>query len=161
MNRRGFSLIELLLVTAITVIIAGSGFLLIGNRRALTDLDATTGVIVASLREAQQNAQASASSTAWGVRFDNAAGAASFSVFASSTYASSSVTSFSRLPAGIAYATSSLFVGSAREVVFGNGTGLVADKGVSVVVRTLKGNAAYEISVSQVGLVAASSTSAN
>lgn len=66
----GFTLMELVLVIAILGIIAGFGF---GNYAGFlrqSSLDSAANQIIATLREAQANTQASSEGFAWGAYFD-------------------------------------------------------------------------------------------
>src|SRR3989304_2249315 len=67
---RGFTLMELVLVIAILGIIAGLGMGSYANFLRQGSLDSAANEIVATLRKAQTNSQASSEDYAWGVYFD-------------------------------------------------------------------------------------------
>ena len=68
--KKGFTLMELVLVIAILGIIAGLGIGNYANFLRQSSLDSAANEIVAKLREAQTNSQASSDNYAWGVEFD-------------------------------------------------------------------------------------------
>lgn len=67
---KGFTLMELVLVIAILGIIAAFGYGSYANFLRQSSLDSAANEIIAVLREAQANAQASNEGYAWGVYFD-------------------------------------------------------------------------------------------
>jgi type II secretory pathway pseudopilin PulG len=160
MNRRGFSLVELVAVIGIAIILATVAFIYVGGRQGTSELDASASQIVALLRQAQQNALASASSTPWGVHFDNTTSTtAYFALYASSTWSPAAEVSRASLSSRISYSTSSLAVGQTRNVLFAQGTGRVATS-TSIAIRVNGSNRAYQIDVSPSGLVQTSTTTA-
>ncbi len=155
MNQRGFSLIELVAVVGIAMVLGTVAFIYVGGRQGTSELDASVSQIVASLRQAQQNALASASSTPWGVHFDNTTSTtAYFALYASSTWSPAAEVSRASLSSRISYDTSSLDVGQTRDVLFEQGTGRVATT-TSIVVRVNTSDRAYQIDISPSGLVEA------
>jgi prepilin-type N-terminal cleavage/methylation domain-containing protein len=121
--RRGFTLIELILVIGIIVIL---GFLVLPNiigRRSSSALQITAKELAATLREASARALAESSSSAWGVRVDNVVSSSPFFAEFAGTYSTSTVVVRISLPSGVKYATSSVPLGSALEILFGQGTG--------------------------------------
>lgn len=116
--QKGFTLIELLLTVGIIVLITGVAFLNLSPRRNAADLSNTAGQITAFLREAQNNAMAQAQGVAWGVYFSNVTSTAPFYALFSSSYSTSTTVSYARLPATVAYATSTLAVGATTSITF-------------------------------------------
>src|SRR3990172_10423181 len=67
---RGFTLMELVLVIAVLGVIAGLGMGSYANFLRQGSLDSAANEIVATLRKAQTNSQASSEGTGWGIWFD-------------------------------------------------------------------------------------------
>src|SRR3972149_8971173 len=67
---KGFTLMELVLVIAVLGVIAGLGIGNYANFLRQSSLDSAANEIVATLRKAQTNSQASSEDYAWGVYFD-------------------------------------------------------------------------------------------
>lgn len=156
MSRKGFSLLELTIAIGIMAIIASAGSLLLTRSRASSEVK-TAGIrVTALLRQAQQSAIQRASSTSWGVRFDNTTTTApSVVMFASSTYATSSVVSTYALSSRVRFATSSIAAGATRDIVFAVGTGYPTATS-SIVISAITGTTTVTISVSEVGVITVS-----
>lgn len=71
MKKSGFTLIEMLLVLAITVILATVGLLSLSGVRQRQSLDLAGKSLIAFLRDAQQKSISQESGNAWCVRLDN------------------------------------------------------------------------------------------
>lgn len=70
-SRRGFTLIEILIVVGIGAILAGFTMVSLFGKRNVDSLNATVRQMATTLREAQSRAVAQSSSTDWGVAFLN------------------------------------------------------------------------------------------
>ncbi|MGC9968459.1 MAG: prepilin-type N-terminal cleavage/methylation domain-containing protein [Minisyncoccia bacterium] len=119
--KKGFTIVELLIVIGIIAIITTVSVLTLFNWHSTAVLTSTTKQIGALLREAQSNTMAQNQGAAWGVHFDNTTSTAAFySLFYTfnGTYASSTRVGQYPLPAGICYATSSVNVGSSTDIIF-------------------------------------------
>lgn len=156
MSRKGFTIVELMTAVALLAIIATVSFLALSRRSASSDVKNAASQVVATLRQAQQSAIQRASSTAWGVRLDNTTSTSPrVLVFASSTYATSSVISSFALPARARYATSSIAAGASKDIVFSIGTGMPVTTS-SVVLVGSTGTTTVTITVNAVGVVTVS-----
>ena len=115
----GFTLIEALVVLAVIAVIAVitfSGFLG-GAHQA--DVSSTAQQIVASAREAQSNSTSQFKGMTWGIHFENATNTAPFyAVFTGNSYAAGTVESTYRLPADVAFVSSTLAPGAKIDVTF-------------------------------------------
>src|SRR3989344_8198221 len=78
MARRGFTIIEIMLVIGIIVALAVVGVLNLTGRRGQTEFDSTVRQISALLRDAQVRSVAQASDKGWGVHFENSTTTAPF-----------------------------------------------------------------------------------
>lgn len=119
--KRGFTLIEVLVVIGLVAVIATISTISLLNGRRKADLDTTVKQVASLLREAQSNSASQSKGAQWGVHFDNTnSNAAFYSLFysANGTYASSTSMGQYELPSDICYATSSVAVGSSTDVIF-------------------------------------------
>lgn len=122
--RTGFTLVELILIIALMVVIVMISILALGGRKGTTELEGITKQIVSQLREAQSKSASQVNSTTWGVRIDNATSGAYFGGYSSSTYATTTRSGYTRLPRNIRYVTSTLPVGTYREITFSQISGI-------------------------------------
>lgn len=115
MRRSGFTIVELLIVLSIIVIVGVTiSFNLVG-RRSTAELSLTTQRIAALLRQAQSRSMSQVSSTSWSVHMDNGS-MPYYSLFASSTYATSSEDSRFALPTTLRFG--SVAQGNTADVFF-------------------------------------------
>jgi prepilin-type N-terminal cleavage/methylation domain-containing protein len=136
-KQQGFTLVELMLVIGITAVLALVSMTYLLGRRGGQELDGTTRHIVALLKEAQSKSLSFASSSAWGVHFQDVSATnttAFYALFANS-YATATTVGFYRLPNSVIYASSTNGWNS-LDVVFGVGTG-VPTTGASIKVQSI------------------------
>lgn len=119
----GFTLIELLLVIGLTIVLAVTALIYFGGSRSSTELDATAKIAVSFLRESQSRSVSQASSSAWGVHFENSTSTAPFFSLFAGSYSSSTAISMYRLPASVFYTSSTLAAGGALNILFSTSTG--------------------------------------
>ncbi len=154
-RRSGFSMIEILIVVAFTLVLAGTlAFNLVGYRNR-TNLDSAAKQISALLRTAQSRSAAQESSAAWGVYLENSAAAPPFYALFRGTYSSSTTEGRYTLPAAVNYSTSSIAEGSSLEVTFAPISG-APSAAVSITLNLSAGGsiiATSTITVSSSGLV--------
>jgi len=149
--KKGYTLAELLIVIAIIVIVSLVSLTSFVNRRNQGQLSTTAATMAALLREAQSRSVAQASSTAWGVHFDN--GAPPFFALFPVPYSPSSRISYYPLPGLLGYVTSSLAAGSSKEITFSQLSGAAMGSS-SIAVYLLQSPAVSStISVSAAGAV--------
>ena len=100
--KKGFTLLETLIVVGVTIVIAGVGISsYVGQQRSRL-LDDTAREIVGYLRYAQQKSIAQEDGNQWGVHFENPADGNDFyALYAGETYSSPMETKY--LPAGITF----------------------------------------------------------
>lgn len=145
---------ETMIVLAIIAILSTAALTNFFGSRNKADLDGVTQQIAALLREAQSDSMAQSQGVSWGVHLENPTTATPFySLFASSTYSTSTVVGYYRLPASVGYLTSTLAQGSAINITFSalNGTA-----SASTTIRLYSRNAASlssTISVASSGAV--------
>jgi hypothetical protein len=112
------------------------------GRRNRAELDAATAQIVALLREAQSRSVVQVSSTNWGVHFENGAATTPFyALFAGPVYATATRAGYYRLPPHVVYVSSTVPVGSAKDITFVQLSG-VASASTSVGLYLVGGSAA-------------------
>lgn len=123
-RRRGFSLVELLVVVGIVVAIAGISILSLSGRSSETDLNNAVNQISVTLREAQSRSISQSEGTQWGVHFANTSAPTDpFYGMFSSSYSALSEKTHNRLPNGVAYSPNTLAVSSTKDVTFSQITG--------------------------------------
>lgn len=152
--KKGYSLAETLIVTAIIVILAAVSMVSFVNRRNQSQLSSTASSMAGLLREAQSRSVAQSSSTSWGVHFENSTTTSPFFALFASQYASSSNYGYYALPAWVGYATSSIGSGSYAEVKFSQISGtLIGSSSISIHLRQSNSEASSTISISGAGAV--------
>jgi len=123
--RKGFTLVELLLVFGIMIVLGSVVFATLSARRSNADLTATVQQVVTLLRQAQsdavsqKNGTVSGSSISWGVHFENSTSVTPFyALFTGGAYSKTSTVSYYSLMQSVAYQTSTLASGATRDVIF-------------------------------------------
>lgn len=138
-KRTGTTLVELMVVMAIIAAISLFGFLSLYGRKGATDLTSTTQQIASLLSEARSRSVSQSSSTSWGVHFGNPSGGTPFfALFSTSTYSTSTMIGYYKLPATLVYATSSISLGSTKDITFNQISGL-ASASTSVTLFVMSG----------------------
>lgn len=123
-RRRGFSLIEMVIVIAIIVILSVVTIVALSGKKNSNDLSSAVSQAVALLNEAQSRSVSQANDVSWGVHFANPTNTAPFYALFSSAYSSTSTLGFYRLPSDVGYATATLPLGSSTNVIFNQISGL-------------------------------------
>ena len=117
MDKKGFTLLELVIVVAIMTTGATVGFLSLGRYSAKRNLDSTLNGVAAMLRDTQKRAMTQQGGSAWGVRFTNGAGNADvYQVFASSSYVTSTIKETGYLRNNVVF--SEPFSGTSTDISF-------------------------------------------
>lgn len=102
--KKGFTLLELILVVAITSILATVGISSYVNHSRSKLLDTTSQEVVSYLRYAQHKSMAQEGGNQWGIHFENSdAGGDFYGLYKGITYSGSEETRY--LPKGISFAT--------------------------------------------------------
>lgn len=103
-TRKGFTLMEVLIVAGITIVIAGIGISSYVGQQKTKLLDNTAKEIVGYLRYAQQKSISQEEGSQWGVHFENSTDGRDFyALYTGETYSSPTETKY--LPAGITFQT--------------------------------------------------------
>lgn len=152
--KKGYTLAEMLIVLGIIVILALVSMTSFVTRRNQSQLTSTAATMAALLREAQSRSVAQASSTSWGVHFENSTNTSPFFALFASPYASSSQAGHYSLPAWVGYVSSSIRAGSYAEVRFAQISGFASGSS-SIAVYLLQGNprVSSTISISTAGAI--------
>lgn len=133
--KKGFTIIELVVVMAILVVIVVVSVVSLSGSRAKEDIMSATQQIAASLREAQSDSVSDEKGTAWGVYFSNSTATQPFYAFiSSSTYSTSTTVGYYQLPRTVVYATSTLAQGATLTISF---TPIIGTASVSTTIGLL------------------------
>jgi len=117
--KRGFTLIELIVVFGIILAISVVSFSILANRKTSTDLTATTQQVVGLLRQAQSDAMAQEGDVPLGVHFSNATNTTPFyALFTTSYSTTTTVGGPYQLPPTVAYRTTTLASGATLDIIF-------------------------------------------
>jgi len=117
MAKQGFSIIELLTVIGIIVFIVAVSFLSLSSSRRKASFDHTKVRMVTLLGDAQSRSVNQENGLAWGVHFENSSTSPFYSLF-SGTYMSAGERGHYALPSDIGYVSTSIAVGSSKEIMF-------------------------------------------
>lgn len=124
-GRRGFTLLELIVVVAIIVLITVITTLNLNSGKNNLDLIDATKQVAILLRQAQSNATAQKNGTSWGVHFENSSTTAPsfYALFDASNYSTSSIIDRYNLPSRVAYLPATIAYGATLDVIFAQITG--------------------------------------
>ncbi|MDI6734239.1 MAG: prepilin-type N-terminal cleavage/methylation domain-containing protein [Patescibacteria group bacterium] len=93
-SKRGFTLIELMIVAVFLMIIGSIGFFTLRNQQ-LGNLESDARIIVSRLSQAQARSRAGVSGNSWGIYFDNITPSSAFyALFQGSLFTTSTETYF-------------------------------------------------------------------
>ena len=154
-SRSGFTLLEILIVLAIVGIVAGAARLLIVPQAGIyqQDLNSATIQVVSDLREAQSNAMAQDRDVNWGVYFSNVTSTAPFYALYYTSYSTSTMVNYLRLPASLAYATSFLALGATTSINFNIISGFPTASATIVIYARNQPNLSSTIYVNTTGCI--------
>ena len=150
--RKGFTLVELILVFGIMIALGAVVFANLAGKQNNTDLTSTTQRVATLLRQAQndavvqQNVSGQGSGVSWGVHFSNTS-PSPFYVLFSGSYSVSSTVGYYTLPPTVAYRTSTLASGATLDVIFSPITG-AASPSTSIGFYMPKENTAFSSTIS-------------
>ena len=150
-RRSGYTFVELLLVIGIIAILGAVTLVNLANPTGTRDVTSTAERIAALLREAQSRSVSQASSTSWGVRFDN--GASPFYALYGGTYATSSREAYYALPATVGFSTSTIAADGFIEISFAQRSGSPAGSSTVGIYSIRDPATSSTISVASSGMV--------
>jgi type II secretory pathway pseudopilin PulG len=145
--RKGFTLVELILVLGIMIAVAAVVFANLAGRRSDVDITSATQQVATLLRQAQSDAVEQESGAAWGVRFSNATNTVPFYALFSGSYSTATVAGYYPLPSTVAYQTSTLASGATLDIIFSPISG-AASVATSVGFYMPKQNTAFSSTIS-------------
>jgi prepilin-type N-terminal cleavage/methylation domain-containing protein len=117
--KKGFTLVEILVVIALIVAVGAVVFANLGTRKVDTDLVTTDQQIGSLLRQAQVDAMEQESDASWGVYFSNATNTEPFYELFTGSYSTSTVVGYPYLlPTTVSFVTSTLASGATTSVTF-------------------------------------------
>ena len=117
--RKGFTLIELVVVFALMLALGAVMFANLSGKKSTTDLMATSQQVGVLLRQAQQDAMGQESDVAWGVHFANPTGTTPFYALFTTSYSTTTIVGKQYLlPSTVSYTTSTLAAGATLDVIF-------------------------------------------
>lgn len=123
-RRKGFTLVELVVVGTFTVILGVVAVVSLFGWREQKELNATARQIATVLREAGSRAMVQSRGTVWGVHFDNTDPSQPYyALFFGSTYDPSNRISYHRLPSSIRFDADTLGTGTDKDIIFNQITG--------------------------------------
>jgi prepilin-type N-terminal cleavage/methylation domain-containing protein len=142
MQRKGFTLIEIMIVISMIAVIGTIATLNLFGKRSTADLTSTTQDMAALLRQAQSDSLSEKQGASWGVHFDNTDPSHPFySLFSTTnaTYASSSEVGHYTLPSDMCYVTSTVSSGGTLDIIFSQVSGAPITGASSSVTLQLSG----------------------
>jgi len=153
-ERRGFTVIELVLVLGIIAVLSFVSFLGLSGRKSKTQLDGAAKQMVSLLREAQSRSVSQSGSIIWGVRFENSTTTSPFyALFSGNSYSTSTEMGHYALPSDIVYTTSTLAAGAIVDITFAQISG-AASTSTSVGIHLFsQPNSSSTITVSSSGSI--------
>ncbi|MBN2197711.1 prepilin-type N-terminal cleavage/methylation domain-containing protein [Candidatus Wolfebacteria bacterium] len=151
-QKKGFSLIELIISIAILAIVSSVGFINIINYKNRQTLVSNAREIVTILRNAQDRSLSQEGGSRWGVYFENPVeGVGFFELFQGSSYSSNAVSLKSSLASSVQFDIP--LAGSSSTVVFSPVTGL-PDKVLDIEISLIgKPSVSSTISVNSAGKI--------
>ncbi len=145
--KRGFTLIELIVVMALILAIGTVVVVNLAGRRTDTDLVVTTDQIETLLRQAQSDSMSQEGNASWGVYFSNLTSTAPFYTLFSGSYATGTIAGQYLLPSSVAYQPATLPLGTTMSVMFSQVSG-AASASTTIGLYMPKENAAFSSTIS-------------
>ena len=151
-NRKGFSLIEIIISISILAIISSSAFVWFINYQRQTELDSVSKIIISVLRDAQSRSTSGTDNKKWGVLFDNSNNKLILFRDEGFGYATATIKEENYLSQFIKIDESSLAEGC-NEIIFINSKGNTAKNCVIKIVDLGNDNNFINISITSLGLI--------
>ena len=151
-NKKGFSLIEILISISILAVISSSAFIWFVSYQRQTELDSASKIIRSALRDAQSRSISGKDNKRWGVLVDNSNN--KFVLFRDegSGYATATIKEENYLSQFLKIDENSL-AGGCDEIIFINSKGNTAQNCVIKIVDLSNVNNFRNISITSVGLI--------
>jgi len=148
----GFTIIELMVVFAVTIVLASAGFLSILSYKNNQGVSSQSQEIATALRAAQNNSLSQESENRWGVYFENTSeNGAFYVIFPGLGYSATTTYTKNVLPSNVKFITPAL--GTTSSIVFAPITGL-PDSALSVKISLISNqNVSSTISVTTNGQI--------
>lgn len=142
--RKGFTIIELLVVIGISIILAAAAAPLYGSLQVTAQLNDNTSLIIQTLRTARERSVAGYNNSLHGVYFDNNLGSvSSYVLYQGGSYATRQ-TSYDRIQfldqALIVSSTDFALIGPDIDINFSKGTGVPSTTGTLRLMHETNGN---------------------
>jgi prepilin-type N-terminal cleavage/methylation domain-containing protein len=136
--RRGFTLVELLVVVVLLVVIGAVVVTNLSGKRINTDLVTTVQQITTTLRQAQSDSMAQEGGASWGVHFANSTSGRPFYALFRGSYATGTVVGQYLLPSDVGFSSSSVPSGGTLDITFAQISG-AASASTSITLYLLVG----------------------
>lgn len=121
--KKGFTLIELIVVFGILILLSVVAFASLAGRKTSVDLTSTSQQVATLLRNAESDAMEQEGDVPWGVYFSNATNTSAFYALFTTSYSTATVVSRYLLPSTVWYQTSTLATGATTSIIFSPVTG--------------------------------------
>jgi type II secretory pathway pseudopilin PulG len=143
----GFSLLEILLVMAIVVLIAGIGVGFYVNYGRSVEVNSAAQTLIFDLKQAQSKSMGGVDGLKWGIHFVNEASSSDYyEIFSTETdYANGTVVSKNYLSGGIAFSVPT--EGNSTSIIFNKISGGTTETSIAI----FSGGATKTINVSAIG----------
>jgi len=125
-NKKGFTLVELLVATAIMVVMISIGVVTFVSSKNASSLNSYTDGIISSLEQARGNALSGKGGSSYGIKFTT--NTLTHTLFTGSTYSSSATTNVVT-QIGTGYTLTTNLTGSSNTIVFSRLTGVPSATG--------------------------------
>jgi prepilin-type N-terminal cleavage/methylation domain-containing protein len=91
MKHSGFTLVELLVVIAVSAVIMVGGFAYLGGYRSEQNLKLTSSEVLSAVKNTQQLSKSQQGGSRWGIHFSNSTSTQSYAVFSGTSFATGTV----------------------------------------------------------------------
>jgi len=148
-NQKGFALVELLVVIALTTILAAVFFLNLSGYNISNSLQRMGEEISAALRNTRQKSMSQENGLRWGMRFSNISSSQTYTIFGGQIFASSTFRNTYSLRRGILFGNP--FTSSSLDIIFDPITGGIYQNQIVSLIDGRKDGLVYNIFVNLLG----------
>ena len=149
-QKKGFTLVELIIVIAIFSIIFTSSTLVFGNTIQRNSLRYNSYQLVQNMRELRTNSISQKGDSSWGVYFQNSSSPYGYTMFRGSSYASRDASYDLDFEFPEVLSFQQLSLGGSNEIVFDQSSGRTSNSGSLSISADSE---VYSITVNQLGIV--------